>query len=130
MLDLNTGQMTYCNAGHNPPFIVNNLGETKALPLTDDTFLGMMEDLTFKEHEVRLDKGETLFMYTDGVVEAENANSELFGEPRLRLALQASHASPIPEILNGVRKDVATFVGDAEQSDDLTALCIRYKGNS
>ena len=128
MLDLRTGLMTYCNAGHNPPFVVNNLGETKALPLTDDTFLGMMEDLTFKEHEVRLDKGETLFMYTDGVVDAENAKNELFGEPRLRRALQASHGSPIPEILNEVRENVSIFVDDAEQSDDLTALCIRYIG--
>lgn len=126
VLDLETGIMRYCNAGHNPPVMVRNKGDAFELPLTDDTFLGMLEDVNYKEQVVQLEPGDTLFLYTDGVTEAENEERSLFGEKRLVDLLENTRGHPIPHVLFSVKDTVANFAGSAEQSDDLTALCIRY----
>ena len=88
-----------------------------------------MEGMIFKEHEFQLDKGDTIFVYTDGVTEATNAGNELFGEDRLIEALN-KNSDAIPEnLLQNVTESINEFVGDAEQFDDITMLCFNYKGN-
>ena len=128
VLHLPTGRLIYSNAGHNPPFLIKAGESPEELPLTGDTFLGILDDLSYKERTVNLEAGDTLFLYTDGITEAENEDHRMFGEERLHQSLQTSQGRPIPEVLGRVRENVAAFVGGAEQSDDLTVLSIRYKG--
>ena len=87
-----------------------------------------MEGLIYKEYEIDLSAGDKLFLYTDGVPEAAAADESMFGNERMLEALnKAPDASPV-EVLKNVRQTVDAFVGGAEQFDDLTMLCIEYKG--
>ena len=88
-----------------------------------------MENVKYKEYELQLEKGDKLFVYTDGVPEATNRDKELFGLERMIKALNAAGSGTPKEILEEVRTAVDAFVGKAEQFDDLTMLCLEYKGN-
>ena len=88
-----------------------------------------MEGMRFKEHDFQLLPGDTLFVYTDGVPEATNAEDELFGEERLVAALNANPSALPKELLTNVRAAVDAFVGDAPQFDDLTMLGFTYYGS-
>ena len=93
-----------------------------------DTVVGGMEGVRYREYEIQLNPGDKLFLYTDGVPEATDANENLFGNERMLEALNtAPDAAPV-EVLKNVRQAVDAFVGGAEQFDDLTMLCIEYKG--
>ena len=127
VLDLRSGRLTYANGGHSPPFLIRAGGQIEELPLTDGTALGIMEGLSHKERTVNLEAGDTLFLYTDGITEAADNDYRLYGEQRLRSALENIQGRSLSAVLKDVRDDVATFVSGAEQSDDLTALCVRYK---
>ena len=81
-----------------------------------------------EHNELQLEKGDKLFVYTDGVVEATNAEKELFGTDRMIDALNQYARLTPKEILAGVKSAIDTFVGEAEQFDDLTMLCLEYKG--
>ncbi len=87
-----------------------------------------MEGVHYKEYELQIDPGDKLFIYTDGVPEATDADGEMFGTDRMTEALNTCADGNPYEILQGVRKAVDAFVGDAEQFDDLTMMCLEYKG--
>ena len=87
-----------------------------------------MEGIPFREHEFQLNPGDTIFVYTDGVPEATDANDVLFGTDRMLSALREAEDGTPEEILAHVKDSVFEFVGDAPQFDDLTMLCIRYIG--
>ena len=124
ILDLATGHLRYCNAGHNLPFLV---GKTLSrLPVVSNVPLGVMAGFPFKEQEVNISCDDTLFLFTDGITEAENASLEQFGEERLEAAL--SNKSNAQDLLNTIQAAVSNFVNDAPQSDDLTILIIHYLG--
>ncbi len=125
VLDLNNGHIRYCNAGHNAPFILD--GPVEELSVMPNLPLGVKADMVYREQEVTLSAGSTLFLYTDGLTEAENASHELFGTKRAKdlLSSGVSAESNQESIIDGV----TAFVGDAEHSDDLTLLIIRYMGN-
>ena len=125
VLDLNNGHIRYCNAGHNAPFILD--GPVEELSVMPNLPLGVKADMIYREQEVTLPAGSTLFLYTDGLTEAENASHELFGTKRAKdlLSSGVSAESNQESIIDGV----TAFVGDAEHSDDLTLLIIRYMGN-
>ena len=90
-----------------------------------------MENVTFGEHEFTLSPGDTLFVYTDGVTEAKNAEGKLFGEARLLQALNAKTEEPAPEeIIRNVREHIAAFADGASQFDDITMLCMTYFGKA
>ena len=90
--------------------------------------IGGMEGIRYREFELFLRQGDKLFLYTDGVPEATNGSHELFGTDRMLSALNR-HADESPrDILKGVRECVDSFVGGAEQFDDLTMLCLEYNG--
>ena len=91
--------------------------------------VGYMDGIRFKEYELQLTKGSKLFLYTDGVAEATNANEELFGTDRMIEALRTAEDGSPKEILAAVNAAVDEFVGDAPQFDDLTMLCIEYNGD-
>ena len=122
VLDLVTGHLRYCNAGHNPPMLLTD--RIQNLDVVPNIPLGVMPEMSFREQEIDLNYDDALFLYTDGLTEAENAAHELFGEER---ALQVLHTRrPSDEQLSAVQDAVATFVDGAPQSDDLTMLFIHY----
>ena len=90
--------------------------------------MATLEGIPFKQHEFELHPGDSLFVYTDGVTEATNAQNELFGNDRLRGALNRNPDLSPEELLPAVREDINKFVGDAPQFDDITMLCLRFKG--
>ena len=122
VIDMATGHMRYCNAGHNPPLLFTN--KVSSLPVLPNLPLGVMGGVSFQEQELDLSYDDALFLYTDGVTEAENTAHELFGEARMEAVLHTRRDAQ--GHLEAMRKAVSDFVGDAPQSDDLTMLFIHY----
>ena len=127
VLELSTGKMTCASAGHEYPAIYHN-GKFELLMDKHGFVLGGMEGVKYKEYEIQLDKGDKIFVYTDGVPEATSANTELYGTDRMIEALNSRPEADPKEILRIVRASVDEFVGSAEQFDDLTMVCVEYKG--
>ncbi len=132
VLDLRSGVFDYVNAGHNPP--VAALGGAPAVYLQPEGKaqkpLGVLEGIAFRQRRLTLAPGDTMFLYTDGVTEAVNEGAELYGEERLRGMLDRvlAGAPSMKDLLAAVRQDISDYVGQAEQSDDITMLGIRYLG--
>ncbi len=126
ILDLNTGKGLAANAGHEHPAIRRANGEFELSIYKHSMAVAAMEGVPFKQHEFELHPGDSLFVYTDGVPEATNANGELYGTDRMIEALNKNPDASIREILENVKKDVDAFVGDAPQFDDLTMLGFRF----
>ena len=121
VLDLATGHLCYCNAGHDAPYVNGAL-----LPCNPNLPVGAMPDMTFTEQETMIAPDSTLFLYTDGLTEAENATYELFGMQRITNVITDFNGSP-QELIETMTDAVHQFVGDTEQSDDLTMLAIKFK---
>ncbi len=131
ILNLKTGELEYCNAGHNPPFVISHDGEITALDTVHGFPLGVMEADPYSTGKIHLKPGARIVMYTDGVTEAENEARELFKEERLLATLEAMKNVAEPkEITLAVKKAVKEFTLEAEQSDDLTMLVISYLGGN
>ena len=122
VLDMKTGHLRYCNAGHNAPVLLNTA--KTPLPVVSNVPLGIVAGTAFQEQETDLKYDDTLFLYTDGVTEAENAKHELFGEERMINALSELKGSKAH--LEEMQKAISDFVGNAPQSDDITMLFIHY----
>lgn len=123
ILDLDTGHLQYCNAGHNPPVIVTAKGETQMLPVIPNLAMGIWEGFEYQDQECFIEKGTNIFLYTDGVNEAENTDKELYGEDRMLQFLSKHHASKPHDIIEGIYNDVKQYTAGAEQNDDITMLC-------
>ena len=128
ILELSTGKLTCANAGHEYPVFMRPGGDFEIYRDKHGFVIGGMDGVKYKEYEIRLEPGAKLFVYTDGVPEASNAGQELFGTRHLIEALNADPGAAPMEILKNVRSAVDHFVLDAEQFDDLTMLCLEYKG--
>lgn len=124
VLNLASGHLQYCNAGHNPPLWLAD--GIKKLPVEPNLPLGVEDEFSFQEQEVCLRYDDALFLYTDGLTEAENASAQLFGEERVQEVLHKRRNSM--EHLKAMEEAVDQFVGEAPQSDDLTMLFINYLG--
>ena len=131
VLDLLTGQLRYCNAGHNPPVLIANNAQpdnqqTTVTPLSvqPNVPLGIVPAFAFKEQQVTLNYDDSLFLYTDGITEAENAALDQFGEDRMMAPLHKKHDAS--GYLDAIRTAVTDFVVDAPQSDDLTVFVIHF----
>ena len=127
VLDLITGEFRYVNAGHEMPFIAHAGEPFKPYKIKPGFVLAGMEDMRYKSGSMMLQPGDKVFQYTDGVTEATNANSELYGMERLEKALSENTSRSPREIIEAVKADVDAFVGEAEQFDDLTMLALSYK---
>ena len=123
--NIKTGEVTYCNAGHNPPYLLKSNGEVKALPLAKDPMVGAIPDIEYHEESIQLEKGEMLILFTDGVTEAMNVSFAEYGDERLVAALKNAVGSNCQEMINAVKADVSEFTEEAEQSDDITMLTIK-----
>ncbi|MBR5089282.1 MAG: SpoIIE family protein phosphatase [Ruminiclostridium sp.] len=128
MLEISTGRLTAVNAGHEYPILKTPDGDFSVIKDKHCVVVGGMEGVVYKDYELKLEPGSKLFVYTDGVPEATNASNELFGMERTVQALNGCKDGESADILSAVRESVNAFVGDAEQFDDLTMLCIEYKG--
>ncbi len=134
-LDINTGVVHAVNAGHNPPVLIRN-GKAEFVKFPAGVVLAVMSGMIYQEQTIQLEEGDILFMYTDGVTEAINSDEEQYGDDRLLELLSFGDDYPEPAGENGiagavcevVKKDLDKFVGGAEQFDDITMLCVRYKG--
>ncbi len=129
ILELSTGKLKASNAGHEYPALMQAGGKFELYKDKHGFVIGGMDGVKYKEYEMQLTPGAKLFLYTDGVPEATDANDELFGTDRMLEALNSDHDAKPEDILKNVRKAVDGFVKDAEQFDDLTMLCIDFKGS-
>ena len=128
VLEISTGKIIAANAGHEYPIIIHPDGQAELIKDKHGFVLGGMEGMEYKEYELQLEPGSKLLLYTDGLTEATSAEGELFGTDRiLASADESSDISP-KEVLENITEAVDDFVGDNEQFDDLTMLCVEYKG--
>ena len=128
IIDVNTGKGLAANAGHEHPCLCRKDGSFEMVKYRHSVALATMEGVPFREHEFELRPGDTLFVYTDGVAEATNAENVLFGEERTLEALNAEPNSSVKRIVERVREHIDAFVQDAPQFDDITMLCFHYFG--
>ncbi len=120
--DPETGRLTYANGGHNTPLIVHPDGSSDELPLTGGIALGVAPGLEYEHDSVTLAPGDTVFLYTDGVTEAMNADSEEFGMDRLRETFATAPPRNAQEANAAVFEAVGNFAGETAQSDDITCM--------
>lgn len=126
ILDTETGELTYVNAGHNPPLIRQNGGEFAELKTKAGFVLAGMDGIRYKQHKLTMQPGDQLFLYTDGVTEAMNEKEELYGVERLIHYLNRHVSTDIEETLKGLRESIDEFA-EGEQFDDITMLLMHYK---
>ena len=126
LLDLRDGTFRYCNGGHNPPRLMRSDAGIEELPTTGNVVLGVFPGHDYVDTEVRLAPGDSLFLYTDGITEAQNAHNEEFGEERLDAALASLKQAGTHDVTNGVVEAVHRFVDGAPQSDDITCITLHF----
>ncbi len=126
VLELSTGKVRAANAGHEYPIINKANGEFEVFKDKHGFVVGGMDGIRYKEYEFTLEKGSTLFLYTDGVAEATNAGNELFGTERMLAALNKAPQAEPKVLISNMKQAVDEFVGEAPQFDDLTMLAVKY----
>jgi sigma-B regulation protein RsbU (phosphoserine phosphatase) len=125
MLSLDTGEVLYCNAGHNPPYRVN-CGDPQAIEDAKGMILGIRPHAAYTTGKLILAPRETLYLYSDGVTEAHDPVGNLFCEHRLEAVLRTHAGRGSREVVGGVTEALKGFVGTAPQSDDITMLAVRW----
>ena len=128
ILNTKTGEVRYSNGGHNPPYLVRADGSNEQLEGTEGIALGVMDGMDFGVNTFTLGKGEAIYLYTDGVNEAMDDGGNEYSYERLEEFLKRSKGQSTTDIVNGSLDDVRDFVKNAEQSDDITVLTVRYNG--
>ena len=123
VLDYGSGHVDYVNAGHNPPLLWQREGGWRWMRDKSGPVLGLF-DMTYRAHSVDCKPGDMFLLYTDGVTEAFNVDEELYGEERLMTVAEEGYRLHARELLESVRKDVASYAQGAEQSDDITILTL------
>ena len=125
ILDTGTGKLTYCNAGHNPPFLFSRSRseEVRALSQTGPP-LGILDQVAWKKKSAQLSPGDVLVLYSDGITEAQNNEGAFYGEERLQRSARTSLAQSAQQIENRIMSDLRSFVADAPQQDDIALLVI------
>lgn len=129
-IDLSTGHVEFASAGHNPPVIRHKDGSVEFAKSKAGMVMAAMDDTHYKLQTLDLVPGDTLFLYTDGVTEATDANNELFGNERLLDAVSKGGGGESKETCLYVKQQIDLFVGDAPQFDDITMLTLNYKGQN
>ena len=129
IIDLNTGKITYINCGHNQPLLKRANGAYEYLSLPTNIVLGAFENADFEIYEDTLKKGDTLFLYTDGLTEAYNG-SELYGEKRLKECVNTMDNDDLKLMSENIKKEIKEFTGGTEQSDDVTMLVFQYRNEN
>ena len=126
--DINTGETSIINCGHNLPLLKRKGGNYEYLQLASNIVLGVFEDTEFEIYDTIMNPGDIIYLYTDGVTEAINKDNEMFGEERLYNCLNNINSTELPEIANKVKESINEFVNSYAQSDDITMLIFKYNG--
>lgn len=127
-LNLKSGKLSYVNAGHNQPLIKHDSTDFKYMDTHPNLVIGGMEDIQYIEHEINLNAGDMIFLYTDGVTEANDNYNEFYGENRLKEIINANKNETLSEIINEINRDVNKFCNNSKQFDDTTMMIIKYHG--
>ncbi len=130
VLNVQTGVLEYSNGGHNPPLMRRATGEVEWLRNRSGLFLGSFAGVPYRGHELQMQPGDTLVLYTDGVTEAVDEAETYYGDERLFELLSAQADEKPEDLVRIIREDVALFAGAAPQADDITVLALRYEGES
>ena len=128
ILEISTGRCLVANAGHEHPVLRRKGGKFELVQYKHSPALAVMDGMMFRQHEAKLEPGDTLFVYTDGVTEAQNADLELFGTDRLLEALNREPDADVETLITNTTKSINDFVADAPQFDDITMLAFYYRG--
>ncbi len=129
ILNLKTGDFIYANAGHNPPLLVRKSGEVELLTDRPSPALGMCVGTTYSDHSRHMNTGDMLVLYTDGVTEAMNPNGDMYGDDGLLEFINKEGQRDAKGLMESMSTSVRTFASGAPQSDDITALAVRYRAN-
>ena len=127
-LNLDTGLVNFANAGHNQPLVRHGNAPYEMVKTKVNFVLAGMEGARYLKQELQLQKGDSIFLYTDGVTEATNAHQELYGNDRLLAIANAKEYASMKEMCEAIRDDIDKFVGEAPQFDDITMVGIRFIG--
>ena len=130
ILEVSTGRLTAANAGHEYPVLMNDSRQFALMKDDHGLVIGVFPQQKYKEYTLQLSPGAKLFVYTDGVIEATNSIGELFGITRMVETLNRNPDASPKQVLSGIRQAVDDFAQGAEQADDLTMLCLEFKGKS
>jgi len=126
VFDLTNGALTFVSAGHNPPVLRHN-GKATFMKFKNGFVLGGMEHMKYQEHRIQLAKGDIVYLYTDGVTEAEDKNHNLFGEERLLSCFENKNESNSTALIEHVKESIDEFINGNSQFDDITMLCFKWK---
>ena len=129
ILDKSTGKLLFANGGHNPPIIGNN-GTYHYLKCKSGFLLGCFKDAFIQDELTTLNPGESITLYTDGITEARNDNGDFFGEERLIQVMNKHDYTCVVELHHAIKDEIASFVKNAPQSDDITFITLKYRGDN
>lgn len=130
IVNIKTGDLSIVNCGHNPPLLKQANGKFAYLETEHNIVLGAFNDFDFKSNQFKLDEGDTIIFYTDGITEAMNSSDEMYGEERLLETVNSTEYESISELQNKIKQNVKEFTKDFPQSDDMTMLICKFNGNS
>ncbi len=130
IIELNSGKMTYTNAGHPYPLIIEKDENVHCLSKYPDVPIGVLEDYTYKEHTYTFPRDTQILLYTDGVTDAESVDTEFYGKERLILCIKKAPEKTPEHIVNSILESISQHIRGVRQSDDLTLLAILYKGTT
>jgi serine phosphatase RsbU (regulator of sigma subunit) len=128
ILNTDTGEVECCSGGHNRPLLCTADGRVEYLEVPPGFVLGFQENFTFESKRLQLKRGEMIFLYTDGVTEAQNSGSEFFSDNRLKACVSSVRNRELPQIIAGVQQEIAVHTQDEPQFDDITMLALKYRG--
>lgn len=128
ILEISTGIITYVNAGHNPPMVKRKDGKFNYLQCRPGFVLAGMDGIPYQQDKIKMQEGDYIYLYTDGVTDTNNVKEELFGEDRLRDVINVYKEHNPESLLRSIKSELDQYMGEAEQFDDITMLCIEYKG--
>ncbi len=130
VLNIRSGELQFSNGAQNSPYLMRASGQVEQLPLTEGSILGKFAHLDYDTLKVRLQPGDTVFLYTDGVSEAMDAGNNQYGDERLKKYLSTATGVTVEEIIKGNIRELKQYTGEAPQSDDITVLALRYNGGA
>ena len=128
IIDLRSGSITYCNAGHNPPLLIHTSGDTSCLQDIHGIPLGIFDNVEYSSSTVRFSEGDLLFLYTDGVTEAIRKDDAFYGEERMVEFIRNNHSLSPACLIKLLKQDLQEWMAGVEQADDITLLVVKNKG--
>jgi sigma-B regulation protein RsbU (phosphoserine phosphatase) len=128
ILNIRTGELEYSNGGHNPPYLIRTDGTLKPLETTHGMALGIQGDLSYQSKKLVLQRGDSIFLYTDGVTEAMNEREVLFSEKRMEKSLETVKEKPVEEVVDALLEKIMAFARGVPQHDDITMMMLKFYG--